>query len=157
MCSHTSSLIYPCGCLVHCWENHIFIQDLHSACGADHSYMVLCRTSTSLRKPELSFHGNCGLGKSHCHNKFCILNGLCNLMACLNSSESLPATDGARSQAAGMGRVNARREAEVTVRWGFPTNAPQRTGTFHDGPHALSNLHVMARLACPMFPLLVFP
>lgn len=54
-----------------------------------------------------------------------------------------------------MGRVNAQREAEVTVRWGFPTNAPGRTGTFHDGPHALSILHVMARLACHVFPLLV--
>lgn len=156
MCSHTSSLIYPCVCrLVHCWENHIFIQHRHSTCGADHSCTVPCRTSTSLIKPELSFHGNYRLGKSHRHSKFCILNGLCNLMACLNSSENLPATDGARSWAASMGRVNARREAGVTVRWDFPTNAPRRTGTFHDGPHALSILHVMARLACHIFAWLV--
>lgn len=58
----------------------------------------LCRTSTSLIKPELSFHGNCRLGKSHHHNKFPILNGLCNLMACLNSSKSLPDPGRARAE-----------------------------------------------------------
>lgn len=134
-----------------------FFLELHSASGAGHSCMVLCRTSTSLIKTKVSFHGNCGLSNSHHHSKFCVFNGLCNSTAYLNCPESLSATDRAGSWAASMGRVNAWGEAEVTVRWGFPTNAPQRTGTFHDGPPACSNLHVMARLACHIFPPLVLP
>lgn len=78
-------------------------------------------------------------------------------MACLNCPESLRATDRAKSQVASVGRANAWKKAEVTVWWGFPSNGQQRTGTFHDGPHALSSLHVMAKLACHIFSILILP
>lgn len=114
MCSHTSGLIHPCVCLIHGWKSPIFIQDLHSAWQADNSCMVLLQDKHQFNKTR-TFHGSCRLGKSHPLTKFSILNGLCNLMACLNSSKSQPAPDRARTEqpawAVGMHRGEQRQQA----------------------------------------------
>lgn len=55
-----------------------------------------------------------------------------------------------------MGCEDAQRGAEVTGRCSFPKNGLWRIGDLQEGPHILSSLRVVARLAYLILPLLVW-